>query len=573
MTVDLPTLTIEKRELQMRRHLMQTTALSMRRVVFTILCCTLLMLFAAPAWAQPDPCNAPTVGVPTPPAVVPTPAGSVGSDTTGSCGLLITITGTTGKLVATLTGGGTANNNPYDGSDDILVGVQNNSSVAVGAIVLSAPLVETDNPFQFDGDGPCDSAYHSPVYPWCPSPYPNGLNDPNPVGYEGPDNTFVGISPDFTTGKILFTTPLPAAGGSTWFALDSTPTNVVAIGENKPLTAGSTTIFPFGPFTASGTVDTETSGQDDIQITPLNSASGDTLTVTPVPVPAGPLGLDSWGSGFFGIEGGLLSEPLSGQQRFSATNYPNLACVPYADFSTSGNPGCVELELDCPAANTDACNYVYTAKNDFKIDGFSLPTGIGGAALLVEHGVDCPTTGFNQNIFLSYTGSVVGGDPVFGSGAGTKSCYAVAFDPTAATVPTGTTVSTFTGFEFPVLDNPHINPIFPLEFLNWDYDNSSGVPVNNLHLCKNSNGTGCTTPWVYLSLTALSSTAACQAVAAASSPLPSFLNSGLLNFGKGEYQFIWNAVTNVKHLTGCKVAVVLQFDSGLVVAPATFIYP
>jgi len=542
----------------------------MKRVVFTILCCTLLMLFAAPAWATADPCNAPTVG---------TPAGPVGNDTNGFCSLVITITGTSGNLVATLTGGNYPY--PYDGSDDILIGIQNNSSVAVGAIVLSAPLVGTDNPFQFDGDGPCDPLYNSTPYSWCPPGYPVVSGDTNPGGYEGPDNTFVGISPDFTTGKILFTTPLPGSpnggvtpGASTWFALDSTPTNVVAIGENKPLTAGSTTIFPFGPFTASGTVDTETSGPDDIQITPLNSASGDTLTVTPVPVPAGPLGLVPWaGPTYFGVEGGLSPEPPSGQQRFSATNYPNLACVPYADFSTSGNPGCVELELDCPAANTDACNYVYTAKNDFKIDGLSLPNGIGGAALLVEHGVDCPTTGFNQNIFLSYTGSVVGGDPVFGSGAGTKSCYAVAFDPTAATVPTGTTVSTFTGFEFPVLDNPHINPIFPLEFLNWDYDNSSGVPVTHLHLCKNSSGTGCTTPWVYLSLTALSSTAACQAVAAASSPLPSFLNSGLLNFGKGEYQFIWNAVTNVKHLTGCKVAVVLQFDSGLVVAPATFIYP
>jgi hypothetical protein len=562
MTANLPTLTKEKRELQMKRHLLPTTALSMRRVVFTILCCTLLLLFAAPAWA--DPCTAPTVGT--------TPAGSVGSAT--GCGLLITVTGSSGSLVATLTGGGTANGNPYDGAggDDILVGIQNNSSVAVGAIVLSAPLAETDNPFQFDGDGPCDPLYNLTPYTWCPAGYPVGSNDPNPVGYEGPDNTFVGISPDFTTGKVLFTTPLPP-GGSTWFGLDRTPTNVVAIGENKPLTAGSTTIFPFGPFAASGAVDTEKSGQDDIQITPLNSASGDTLTVTAVPVPAGPLGLDTWGPGFFGSEGPLPSEPPSGQLRFSATNYPNLACVPYADFSTAaGNPVCIELELDCPAANSDACSYVYTAQNDFDIDKNSLLSGIGGAALLVQHGVDCPTTGFNQNIFLSYTGSVVG-DPVLGSGAGTRSCYAVAFDPTAAQVPTGTTVSTFTGFEFPVLDNPHINPIFPLEFLNWDYDNSSGVPVTNLHLCKNSNGTGCTTPWVYLSLTALSSTAACQAVAAASSPLPSFLNSGLLNFGKGEYQFIWYAVTNIRHLAGCKVAVVLQFDSGLVVAPATFIYP
>jgi len=556
----------------------------MKRVAFTVLCCTLLMLFAAPAWAQADPCNAPTVG---------TPAGAVGTDSTGSCGLVITITGTSGNLVATLTGGGIANGNPYAGIDDLLVGIQNNSSVAVGAIVLSAPPNDVDNVFNFDGDGPCDPFYHSPVYSWCPPGYPVMPQDPNPVGYEGPDNTFVGISPDFTTGKVLFTTPLPGSpdggvtpGGSTWFALDNTPTNVVAIGENKPLTAGSTTTFPFGPFGSSNdntSIDTETSGQDDIQITPLNSASGDTLTVTAVPVPAGPLGLDSWGSGFFGIEGPLLPEPPSGQLRFSAPNYSNLACVPLADFSTSGNPVCVELEMDCPKANTDACQYVYTAQNDFNIDKGSLPSGIGGAAFLVQHNVDCPTTGFNQNIFLSYTGSVIGnGDPVKGSGAGTGSCYAVAFDPTATAVPTGTTVSSFAGFLPPVLGEPpvfdnKINPILPLEFLNWSYDDSSGNPIKNLHLCKNSIGTGCTTPWVYLSLTALSSTSACKSVAALSSPLPGvFFNGGQLGFKPGTYQFVWDtliAPSLFAKLKGCQVSVVLQFGSGgLIVAPATFQY-
>src|SRR5208282_4490860 len=179
-------------------------------------------------------------------------------------------------------------------------------------------------------------------YPWCPSPYPASTNDPHPAGYEGPDNTFVGISPDTTTGKVLFTTPLPASpnggltpGGSTWFALEGTPSNVVAIGENKPLTATSTTKFPFGPFASNGNVDTETSGQDDIQITPLNSAAGDTLTVTAVPVPAGPLGLAPWaGPEYFGVEGPLSPEPPLGQVRFSATNFSNLACVPLADFST-----------------------------------------------------------------------------------------------------------------------------------------------------------------------------------------------------------------------------------------------
>jgi hypothetical protein len=532
MTANLRTLTMEKTELLMKRFLMPVTALAaMKKIALAILSATLFMLMAAPAWA--DACSA-TEGLP-------------------SCGVTITITGTTGNLSATITVVGS----PYDGQDDWLIGITNNSSVNVGTIILSG----SSNLFAFDGDGACTTY----------QPFSCG-----PSGYEGPNNTFVGISPDKTTGKVLFTTPLAANGGTTWFSLEDLPTSVVAIGENKALTAGSTTTFAFGPFTCSSsenvTTCREASLQDDMQITPLNSASGDTLTFTAVSgIPAGPLGLDSWGAGNFGDETPPASPP--GQLRFSATNFSNLACVPYADFSTSGNPVCVELELDCPNANTDACQFVYTMQNGFDIDARSLPNGIGGAALLVQHGVDCPTTGFTQNIFLSYTGSALSGsDPIKGSGLGT-SCYAVAFAPTATPVAVGTTVSSFTGFEFPVLDTPHINPIVPLEFLNWDYNNSLGLPVTNLHLCTNSNGTGCTTPWIYLSLTALSSTAACRSVASSSSPLPSFLNSGLLNFGHGEYQFVWNTLTPVHHLTGCRVSVVLQFDSGLVVAPAIFIYP
>ena len=105
-----------------------------------------------------------------------------------------------------------------------------------------------------------------------------------------------------------------------------------------------------------------------------------------------------------------------------------------------------------------------------------------------------------------------------------------------------------------------------------------GQPVTNLSLCKavNSDGTcatpGVSAPWVYLSLTALSSTTACQNVAKASSPLPSVFNSGLLNFGRGEYSFVWNTLTNMAGLKGCRVNVVLQFDSGLTVGPAVFQY-
>jgi len=538
MTANHRVLPMEPRETQ--------TALYMKRVMFAALSCTLLLLFSAPAMAQ-DICQG--AGAPFP------------------CGVTITITGTSGNLIATFGGSGI----PYDGDEDQMVGIQNSSGVPVGAIILSAPPVDsnppyTSNLFAFDGDGACTISRQCNY---------------GPTGYEGPDNSFVGMSPDLTTGKVLFTVPL-ATGGTTWFSLENAPNAVAAIGESKPLIAGSTTVFPFGPFTCNGgdngIVCTETAvAGDDLQVAPRNSAPNDTLTVTAVPVPAGPLSLDNWGTNYFGIEGPLSPEPPSGQQRFSATNYSNLACVPYSDFSSSFNPGCVELELDCPAADTDGCQFVYTATADFNIDKLSLPNGIGGAHFLGQHDGNpagyngqCPTTGFNVDIIESYTAT--NPDPITGGGRG-NSCFVTAFDPTANVVPPGTTVSTFFGFEFPVSDTK-VNPIFvgiPVP-LSWDFHNSSGQPVTNLHLCQNPNGTGCTAPWIYLSLTALSSTSACQSVAAASSPLPSVFNSGLLNLGRGEYSFIWNTLTKIKGLSGCQVSVVGQFDNGLVVAPAVFQY-
>ena len=416
MTANILTLTKEKSEPRTEGHLLPAAALPSRNWFLLCSAVLVLMLFTAPARA--DVCST--------------------AFPVQSCGVTITITGASGHLTATIakTGG------PYDGVEDQLVGITNNSSVAVGAIILNAPASSGESLFQFDGDGPCVFFGTS------------GCNPTDPFDYEGPNNTFLGISSDFTTGKVLFTAPTRGgtAGVSTWFALENTPTTVVAIGENKALTAGSTTIFPFGPFTCSeGTCTENSTAGDDLQIAPRNSASGDTLTVAPVP---------------------------QSFSTFTATNFPNLACVPYSDFSSAGNPGCVELELDCPAANSDACQFVYTATADFNIDKMSLPQGIGGAHFLGQHDSpnyngQCPTAGFDVDIIESYTATIP--DPITGGGRG-NSCFVTAFDPNATPVPPGTTVSNFFGFEFPVSDTK-VNPIFvPLPVpLSWDYHDSSGT--------------------------------------------------------------------------------------------------
>ena len=351
----------------------------MKKVAFAILCATLLVLVAASASATtPDPCNSPTVGG--------VPAGSFPNDPDGSCGVLIEVTGTSANTLAATISAGTSG--AYDDVEDRLVGMKNSSTVTVGAIVLSA-TVNGEQIFGFDGDGPC-SFHH---YLWCPPSYVD------PIGYEGPDNTFVGLSSDGKTGKVLFRTPL-GPGQTTWFALENAPpigtSAVVAIGEAQTLTSSQTSTFKFG----SG-------GFDDYQITPLSTLTGtDTMTITPIPVPSG-----------------NFQAPF-----FTSTLYQ---CVPYYDYSTTGHPTCVEVERDC--SGPDCSTFLYSATLDFNID--TSVGNIGGAAFLGQVGAACPTTGFNINITTSYTGSLVGtNDPLKGGSKGGGSCYVAAWDPTAPTV-------------------------------------------------------------------------------------------------------------------------------------------
>ena len=336
------------------------------------------------------------------------------------------------------------------------------------------------------------------------------------------------------------------AGNSQTFALsqDSSDCGGFNAPQTLNLAAGQTSIASFG--------------NDDYQITPLNTAGGDQLQVLPVPVPAGPLGLDTWGLGKFGSE-----TPVVSSLRFSATNFAGDACVPYADFSAPGNPVCVELQLHC--TGVDCSNLLYTAQTDYAIDGDSLPNGVGGPAFLGRHTVDCPTTGFNFDIFLSYTAPPI--DPLKGGGSGTGSCFVAAFDPTAQVVTTGNSVTSFVGFASPV-SNTQINFVNAGSAVGliWQSLTATEVPVTTLTLCGNPNGTGCTAPWVLVQTTPIN----CPGITNTQTDLTNADpgKSGLQNFGNGSYQF--NLQTK-KGSTGC-FAAVLTFNSGLVVFPARFEY-
>jgi hypothetical protein len=212
-------------------------------------------------------------------------------DDTG-CQFLITVTDS-GITVAEDPSQG-----PYEGSDDALIGIQNNSSHAISSIPLSAE----DDLFGFEGDGICDPGSEilpsgCVILPKDSSGAATGGKNPanslNPggeskcgaqdgdcgflppaaepagnkpfagtslgivgfaengteiSGYEGPTSWFSNISPEDNSGVINFS-PALAPGASTYFSLESPP-----VGGFGTATTLSTSLTGGGQVGASVTV-------------------------------------------------------------------------------------------------------------------------------------------------------------------------------------------------------------------------------------------------------------------------------------------------------------------------------
>src|SRR5579859_2318572 len=126
----------------------------------------------------------PVVAAANSPAPPFTECPALGLDT--SCGILIVINpdGSTSVLSDSA-------QRPYDGADDTLIGVLNNSSLTVKIVTLSS----TSSPsiFAFDGDGLCTTS-NRPL--GCPF---------GPTGYEGPGTSLNRIDPtDPNDGEVTF---------------------------------------------------------------------------------------------------------------------------------------------------------------------------------------------------------------------------------------------------------------------------------------------------------------------------------------------------------------------------------
>jgi hypothetical protein len=238
---------------------------------------------------------------------------AIGEDT--SCALLIVITNNGIQILADPSQG------PYDGSDDTLFGVVNESSSPQSALQLRSP--DSEPIFGFDGDGICTYALGGEGSNdttgtgfagdgYCTTDQLNGVdpgNTSDPLGtdYQGPDNTYSNISSDTTSGQVNFDTALAPNGGHTYFSLEESLT----LGDVGPQSgyyeaASDGGIFAYdAPFFGS------------MGGTPLNSP---VVGITSTPDKGGYWevaadgGLFAFGdAGFFGSTGGLdLNSPIVG---------------------------------------------------------------------------------------------------------------------------------------------------------------------------------------------------------------------------------------------------------------------
>ena len=115
---------------------------------------------------------------------------------------------------------------PYEVSEDVLVGVKNNSSSSVPSFRLTGSGI-----FGLEGDGICTFTFVGSTY--CTANQRAGVD---PGDYYGPNTTFV--ITDSNTGTVNFTTPIPA-GGSDYFSLEGQPNVSLTISVAPSTTAAT----------------------------------------------------------------------------------------------------------------------------------------------------------------------------------------------------------------------------------------------------------------------------------------------------------------------------------------------
>jgi hypothetical protein len=126
---------------------------------------------------------------------------------------------------------------PYDGSEDVLIGVKNNSGSSVTSLAITGSGV-----FGFDGDGVCTFTFSGSSY--CSSSQIVGTD---PQDYQGPTSTFSNFSSG-SSGTVTFSPAIAANGGSTYFSLEGVPTASlgVIVGNAPPTTPAPASLMLLG---------------------------------------------------------------------------------------------------------------------------------------------------------------------------------------------------------------------------------------------------------------------------------------------------------------------------------------
>ena len=140
-------------------------------------------------------------------------------NTNTDCGYMVTI-----NADGSITGAVVAGANPYDGADDALVGVVNNSAgVFNSSFTLSS---SSSDIFGFDGDGICTfigpgGSEPSSLGSYCTISQASGVD---PGDYQGPLNTFSNIMNFNETGTVNIAGL--GAGQTTFFSLEGAPADI-----------------------------------------------------------------------------------------------------------------------------------------------------------------------------------------------------------------------------------------------------------------------------------------------------------------------------------------------------------